>query len=274
MAEWQTVAYLYDGGFSGFLTCVYESYVHREAPACFAAPEDPRVSLWPERRVEAHGAHARRVYRSLGEKIAPGAKALVTRGFLTCMPERELQLWRFIQAGYRRGSDILQDLADPMVAALNRAVYQLNHEAHMYTGFVRFSEQAGVLVAEIAPKNRVLPVLRSHFCTRFSRETFVIYDRTYREALFYQPGRWAIVPLAEFRAAAPEETELDFRRLWRRFYDAIAIQDRHNPKLRMSNMPKRYWHLMTEFQSDEGGMFSRAIDRADGRPAKPGGQEV
>ncbi len=252
MADWTTVAYVYDGGFSGFLTCVYESYVHREAPACFAAPEDPRVTLWPERRVEAHEAHARRVYRSLGEKIAPGARALVARGFLTCLPERELWLWRFIQAGYRRGGAMLQDLADPLVSTLNKAVYQLNHEAHMYTGFVRFSEQSGVLVAEIAPKNRVLPVLRPHFCTRFSRETFVIYDRTYREALFYQPGRWAIVPLAEFRAAAPGETELDFRRLWRRFYDAIAIQDRVNPKLRMNNMPKRYWRLMTEFQTDPG----------------------
>ena len=250
MAEWSTVSYFYDGGLSGFLTCVFESYVHREAPACFFTPEDPRVSLWPERRVETDEDHARRVYRSLGEKIAPGARALVSRGFLTCLPERELHLWRFIELGYRRGSRVLEDLAEPRVNVLNRAVLQLNHEAHLYTGFVRFSEQTGVLVSEIEPKNRVLPVLRAHFCARFSRETFVIYDRTHREALFHQPGRWTIVPLSEFRVAAPGETELDFRRLWRRFYDAIAIEDRRNPKLRMTHMPKRYWHMLTEFQED------------------------
>ena len=34
-------------------------------------------------------------------------------------------------------------------------------------------------------------------------EGIVLYDRTHREALFYRPRRWAIVPLGGFRAAAP-----------------------------------------------------------------------
>ena len=29
MTGWPQVAYTYDGSFNGFLTCVYESYVHR-----------------------------------------------------------------------------------------------------------------------------------------------------------------------------------------------------------------------------------------------------
>ena len=260
MPPWTTVSYSYDGSFSGFLSCIYEIYVHREAPASFARPDDPRVSLWPERMVTADGEHARRVYRSLGEKIAPGAKALVARGFLTCLPEVEMHLWRFIQAGYQKGGQILLDLTDERVSVLNKAVFQLNHEAHLYTGFVRFSEQSGVLVSEIEPKNRVLPVLRPHFCARFSRETFVIYDRTHRESLFHQPGRWAIVPLSEFRAAAPDETELDFRRLWRTFYRAISIEGRYNPKLRMTHMPKRYWRVMTEFQAEDGRQSPPAIE--------------
>ena len=35
MPPWISVAYSYDGSLAGFLTCVFESYVHREAPACF-----------------------------------------------------------------------------------------------------------------------------------------------------------------------------------------------------------------------------------------------
>lgn len=250
MPPWISVAYSYDASLAGFLTCVFESYVHREAPACFFSPEDPRISLYPERPVETDRAHARRVYRSLAVKIGPEAQTLVSRGFLTCLPQRELRLWEFIQLGYRRGPEVLLDLAEPRVHILNQAVHQLNHEAHLYTGFVRFSEQAGVLVAEIEPKNRVLPLLRPHFCARFSHEQFVIYDAVHREALFYQPGRWAILPLAEFRAADPDETELDFRRLWRRFYDTISIEGRYNPRCRMTNMPKRYWNKMTEFQEE------------------------
>ena len=44
--------------------------------------------------------------------------------------------------------------------------------------------------------------------------------------------------------------ELAYRKLWRTFYDTIAIEGRRNPKCRMTNMPKRYWAMMTEFQKD------------------------
>ena len=37
MTGWPQVAYTYDGSFNGFLTCVYESYVHRERAAAFSA---------------------------------------------------------------------------------------------------------------------------------------------------------------------------------------------------------------------------------------------
>ena len=81
-------------------------------------------------------------------------------------------------------------------------------------------------------------------------EGIVLYDRTHREALFYRPRRWAIVPLEAFHAAAPGREERDFRRLWRRFYDTIAIEGRENPRCRMTQMPKRFWGTMTEFQNE------------------------
>ena len=46
--------------------------------------------------------------------------------------------------------------------------------------------------------------------------------------------------------APPDETEKRYRRLWRCFYDTIAIRERENPKLRMSHMPKRFWPLLPE----------------------------
>ena len=33
--DWTEVSYRYDGSCAGFLTCVYEAYVNREAPADF-----------------------------------------------------------------------------------------------------------------------------------------------------------------------------------------------------------------------------------------------
>ena len=125
------------------------------------------------------------------------------------------------------------------------------HREHLLKGFTRFSEIDGVLVGEIEPKNRVLPLLRPHFCARYPGENFVLHDRTHREVLLHRPGRWAIVPAEDFRPGAPGEAERQYRRLWRRFYDTIAIEGRYNPRCRMTQMPKRYWGTMTEFQREE-----------------------
>ncbi len=250
MSRWPQFQYTYDGSFAGFLCCVYESYVRKELPVCFSTPADPRLSLWPEQAVETHHDHAVRVYRSLAQRVCPEAQRWVYRGFLTCIPEKEQILYDFIRLGYSVGPAVVRDLTDPRVNPIFHAITHLKGEAHLLLGFVRFSQQEGALVAEIEPKNQVLPLLRSHFCARYSGETFIIYDRTHREALFYQPRRWAIVPLEEFEVSAPGQTELDYRQLWRRFYDTIAIEDRYNPKCRMTHMPKRYWNTMTEFQTD------------------------
>ena len=96
----------------------------------------------------------------------------------------------------------------------------------------------------------MLPVLRRHFCERYHNETFFLYDRTHREALLYSGGVSRIVPLNHFEMAQPDEVEAGYRRLWRRFYDTVAIEARKNEKLRMTHMPKRYWGTMTEFQDE------------------------
>ena len=252
--QWTQVAYEYDGSFGGFLTCVFESYARREVAMAFLPPEEGRIPLWTVRRVDSREDLARRVYRAIPQKISPAAAQLVTRGFLTCIPQRELCLYQFLRLGFRRGEDITKDLTDPRVAALTRGVGHLTREAHLLKGFVRFSLLEGVLVGVIHPKNRVLPLLRGHFCARYSGEKFILYDAVHKEALVSQPGFRAIVPLEDFTPGPPGAEEEGYRRLWRRFYDTIAIQGRYNPKCRMTHMPKRYWGDMTEFQPDAGGL--------------------
>ena len=247
---WTQVCCQYDGTFAGFLTCVYECYVNKEEPCEFRTDEDICCSVYPLRTIVTDQAHAKRVYRSLAVKMDRECQETVARCFLSCLPERELWMWRFIRMGYRRGPALLRDLADPTVNTVLKAVRFAGHEAHQFTGFVRFSQLDGVLVSEIEPKNQVLPLLRPHFCDRYPQERFVIYDRTHKQALFHQPGRWAILEVEDFSPGTPDETELAYRRMWRSFYRTISIEGRYNPKCRQTNMPKRYWGTMTEFQED------------------------
>lgn len=248
---WIQVCYQYDGTFPGFLSCVFDSYVNREEPAEFRTPEDACCSLYPLRTVETDQAHARRVYQSFS-KFGVRGQQLASRGFLTCLPEKELWLWRFIRLGYSRGPKAARDLTNPVTDRLGKAVWHLEHEAHQYKGFTRFSELEEVLVGEIEPKNRVLPLLRPHFCSRYPQESFVLHDRTHKEALLHRPGpgNWTILPVRDFQMGPAGETELACRKLWRSFYNTIAIEGRYNPKCRMTHMPKRYWAMMTEFRED------------------------
>ena len=248
--DWPRFSYSYDGSFAGFLTCVFTAYANKEEPACFLGPEEDQAALWPQRTVDTDQQKARRVYRSLDKKLGPTGRDLFVRGFLTCLKEKELWLWRFVRMGYDRGPGFVRDLTDPTVDTVRRAVQHLNSEAHQYKGFVRFSELSGILVGEIEPKNRVLPLLRPQFRGRYPGEMLVLLDRTHREALFSRAEGWAILPVEDFQAGDPDQEELAYRKLWRGFYDAIAIEGRYNPKCRMTHMPKRYWAMMTEFQKD------------------------
>ena len=241
----QEMVYLYDGSFDGFLCCVFESYTRKEVLTAIYSDED--FSLFTTRMVNTDPAHARRVYRSL-VKISYQAADVIQRGFLTCMPEREMHLYRLIRRLYQEGASLMRRFSDPDCYPVFTAIRHLNGEAHLLKGFVCFSEFSGVLGAEIEPKNRVLPLLRGHFCSRYQNESFFIYDRTHREALFYADGKAQILPVEHFQMAQPDKVEASFRLLWKRFYDTIAIRERENPVCRRTQMPKRYWGTMTEFQ--------------------------
>lgn len=251
--EWTQVSYSYDGSFAGFLTCVDESFRYFEEPMAFAGPAEERLSLYPQRTVETNETRAKKVYQALKDEISQEARRLVSHAFLTCLPERECAIWQFLRLAKDVGPGVMYWLSDPRVNCLNRAVGNLYSEAHLLKGFTRFSDCRGLLWGEISPKNRVLPLLRPHFCQRFNTETFLLYDHTHQEALVHQRGRWGIAPVEHIDFPQADAREADYQQLWQRFYDTIAIEGRYNPKLRMSNVPKRYWQHMTELKGELEG---------------------
>lgn len=258
---WREVIYEYDGSFDGFCCCIFESYTQKELPTAILLPGQLSPCLFDVRTVPRNDAHVRRVQRSL-QAISPDVLPFLRRVHLTCLTEKEVAMYRFVRKLYREGAPLLHRLHDKAYQPLLRAVRRLNGEVEQYRGFVRFSEIHGVLTAEIEPKNRVLPLLRGHFCQRCRNDAFFLYDRTHREALFYADGHSAILPLDSFVMAPPDEEETAYRRLWRCFYDTVAIRERENPKLRMTHMPKRYWSLLTELQEQPESTLPAASPRA------------
>lgn len=261
--------YRYDGTFEGLLCCVFESYRKKEIPEDIFGPDAP-PTLFPEREIETDSERARRVLVSIPKKMGEDVPGFIRRAFLTCLPKKELRILLFLRKGYECGPVVLKLVTDDAVEPLVKAVQHLESEAHLLKGFLRFSDFSGALVAEIKPKNLVLPLLMRHFCERYPEEQFLIYDKAHGMALIYHPHHAEIVPIESLALPEPDEKERSYRELWRMFYKTIEVEGRHNPRCRMSHMPKRYWDCMTEFQRDAGPNGPAPGMEKTSRPGLPG----
>lgn len=268
---WSEVVFQYDGTFNGFLCCVYESYVHKEFPIAFTGDEDC-CSLYEVRYVPTDQAHAQRVYRSI-VRISHPAAGVLQRAFLTEMEDKECRLYALIQKLYREGPGFLRNRSDSVYYPVAKAIRHLNGELEKLRGFVRFSDYHGILGGEIEPKNRVLPLLRRHFCDRYANESFFLYDRTHRELLMYANGKSRILSVDQLTLNPPDEEEIQYRVLWKRFFDTVSIEARYNPRCQNTFLPKRYRSCMTEFQ-DIGEAINPASDEALPGSSVPGGIPV
>mgnify|MGYP002508826556 FL=1 len=265
------IAYRYDGTFAGFLTCAWDALERRADPVAFLLP-DGAASLWEVWEPATDREKARKLYAGLKRRASPAFQKLIARGFLTCLPEKELALFTLIRRGLQEGDRVRLDLSDPVMARVNLALVKMWTEWDHLKGFIRFSDLDGVLVGEIEPKNRVLPLLAGHFAARYSGERMVLYDRTHHEAFVCDRGSWKLIPAEDFRMGPAGETERSYRAMWRKYYQTIAIQGRTNPKCQSTHLPKRYRHVMTEFITDqemeaalpERPVPARSLEEGDG----------
>jgi probable DNA metabolism protein len=261
----EVVVYTYDGSFDGLMCCVFESYDKNEIPADVLPENETVPYLLPVKHIETNEGRAKRVLSSIPKKMGSKALRVIHHAFLTCHPQKDQLILKFMRLGYSCGPSIMNRLTDETVHELFTAVNHLDREAGLYMGFIRFSEANGALTAQIEPKNIVLPLIGRHFRGRYPAEQFLIYDKTHGMALLHYDRKLTICSIEAFEQPDPGEEELKFRELWRLFYDTIEIKERHNPRCRMSLMPKRYWNCMTEFAREPQSMGHELQKRPAGK---------
>lgn len=253
MPNRSNVTYVYDGSFEGLLCCVFESYAEREIPADILPAGTSQGVLFEVKKITTDAEKTRRVLESIPRRMGSASLDLLRHAFLTCLPRKELYMLLFLRMGYMHGPAVMDMLTDDVVHNLTKAVRHLKNESHLLKGFLRFSVFNNALVAEIEPKNYVLPLLSNHFSQRFPEEHFLIYDRTHGMALVYRPRQSKIVAIEDLLLPEPDEEEKSYRAMWQLFYNTIEVEGRHNPRCRMNHMPKRYWKYLTEFGNSELG---------------------
>ena len=246
--------YVCEDSLEGILTAVHFAYMSRYGHEyqSIQAGDYAEPSLFSEMiYVDTDMEKASRVADAIIKKISWYAWHMVMHGAMACDEDKADAVYRFLIRGFRVGSCVTEQFADPAVMRLVKLLRAVQREELHVCGFIRFRELAdGVLFADFAPKHHQLPLIAEHFSDRYPMENWIIYDERRHEACVHQASSdWWIT-----KDAVPDQRKImevsddqrAFEIWWKDFYDAIGITERENPSCRMRMMPKMYWRNMTE----------------------------
>ena len=264
------VIYIHDGSFEGLLTAVFEAYARRPAPAAIAGQGCQQLLGSRYEEILPDPVKAERVETGIRRKIGREDADLLWTAFLSDDEEKGDKIYQYIRLGLEIGPKIHFRLADPRVLAVQKLAALVGREAGMLRQFVRFARmEGGVFYGAITPQYPVLPIIMPHFAERFQVQPFILHDKTHDQAGIFDTREWVIASTQGLRLPGSTEDEAVYRRLWKAFYDTVAIKERINPALRRNHMPKKYWRNMVEMQPGPEELFPSRFAGGGELPRQP-----
>jgi len=251
----------YDSSFDGFLSAVFEIYRQRLDVGDFLPerPYDPEASatfdlfLQPF-HVETNMESARRLRRAIVNMAGEDVLNLLETAFRSEERGVEMKILAFLRQlfsgtdpSYARNPTSTEMLP---LFLLARAV---RHESGGMLGLVRFNKAPdGSYIAEIEPKYDILEMIVGHFRGRFPNGRWAIVDVKRCYGAFYDGRHTEILDLPDTATVSKSIAENappdDFTRMWKSYYDTMAIKERLNPRLLRRCLPVRYWKHLHERQ--------------------------
>ena len=153
-------------------------------------------------------------------------------------------------------SPVRNMLGEDAALAADECIRRIGFEIHRFHGFVRFMQtESGALYAPISPDNDICDLLVPHFRARMPEIPFVIHDVNRKKAAVYDGENTFLAPLEEAEVVLAAN-EMQWQKLWRKYYDSVNIPSRERLKQMRGYMPVRYWKFMPEkdpnFDDGEG----------------------
>lgn len=239
---------VYDGSFEGFLSLVYEVYHKKLHVKDIYTIHSSSLLSFDAHEIVTNIADAKKVLDALHVRFEKANFELITNTFLCDNSHFEKELLEFIILGFKDQKQ-LQNINIPSIFKLQELQKEYLRLVHRMYGFVRFEElEDKTLYAKIETKFNVLPFLGKHFSKRLLTCNFIIHDIK-RKLAFVKAGKEAHIRVVEsFEAPTLSQEEEHFKRLWRTFFQSVAIKERENKKLQQSFVPLLYRKYMSEFE--------------------------
>jgi len=256
--------YLYDGTFEGFLTCVYEHYYSEKAHSIKRAENYQENILTGSLVVETDPEKSDKVYDAIICKMSRNDLMRIYKVLGSIVDDPEMKCLRYLEMGFKIGNKIWYLHGNPVVHDVEEADRKVGFEIHRLYGLIRFSvvkpagslkpseDQQEILYTKIEPDNDVIEFLVHHFKDRYRNNPFIIHDKKRGKALVYGMGKWYITNFDEKNLLEYTDSENDYRRLWKLYFDTIGIKERINPRCQKNHMPVRYWKNLVEIDSANG----------------------
>ncbi|MGB7843101.1 MAG: TIGR03915 family putative DNA repair protein [Salinimicrobium sp.] len=248
----------YDGGFEGFLCCVFAAYEQKLQPVKITAEDKAEAELFADvHTIATEPEKASRVWKAVESKASAKGKSALKMAFLSEQPGIELELYSMIKYILKNEQPVDRDFSHPAVLKVSQVARQVGREKHRMEAFVRFRlTKDEIYFAAIEPDFHVLPLLAGHFGKRYADQKWLIYDLKRQLGLFYDLEKMEYVSLTldpEIGIAGASEaffhsSELQFQKLWQEYFKSVNIKSRANSKLHQQHLPRRYWKYLTEKQ--------------------------
>jgi probable DNA metabolism protein len=242
-----------DGTFDGLLSAIFESYANGEMPDAIE-PRGGQLELFAQGiMVETDPLKSERVWKGLKSHLGAKWRRQILDAFLSDRPGVETTIWHYVRdamPGTANHSSKANLTAQIEIERLSRKV---RREAHRLKGFIRFQRtEADHYLALIAPRYDVLPLVRPHFEARYVDQRWIIYDtrRDYGLSFDGRQTRRLRLKSADIKKClndTPSE-EKQCQVMWQRYFAAVNIPQRNNPKLHLSQLPRRFWRYLPEKQ--------------------------
>lgn len=242
------LVYVYDGSFEGLLTGIYEAYYAGEFPERLESGLNLQQNILDRYiQIGTDPVKADKVYKSVREKISADALKHVYNVFLSEAADAGTLICNYLRFGWKVGSKVDLYLTDDRVFKVLDINRKVEFETHKMLGFVRFKLlEGGIYYAPVRPDNNIIELLAPHFAERLSDQNWIIHDVRRDAAALFNTKDWFISEFTLKDLPQASNEELEYQRLWKEFFNAIAITSRKNPRLQRQFMPRRYWEYLTE----------------------------
>ncbi len=252
-AQEACLVFVTDGTFEGLLTALFEVYAAKTPPEAIEPKGRVQMGLF-ERHISIPTDHVKsdRVWKGLKEHLGSKRRQELFDAYLSGSAGVEAAIYRFIWDTIPSPSHSNTEAHVTSHIQIEKLSQKVRREAHRMKGFIRF-QQIGDdrYLALVAPQYDVLPLIRRHFEARFADQSWIIYDTRRNYGLCYNQRHTRELRLdaEDLNAFDDIANEQLCQTLWQRYYAAVNIVQRNNPKLHLRQLPRHYWRYLPEKQT-------------------------